>query len=95
MPSPRWRRAVGADIPALSAFLMAKEESRVGFSGRLIREGPLSGPSLRLPSPLRGAVWLSDAAWKLGRRRRGGRFLRGGDTLPSLASRIPDPRSRP
>jgi ribosomal protein S18 acetylase RimI-like enzyme len=59
--SPRWRRAVGADIPALSAFLMAEEERRVGFSGRLIREGPLSGPSLRLPSPLRGAVWICDA----------------------------------
>lgn len=59
--SLRWRRAVGADIPALSAFLLAEEEKRVGFSGRLIREKPYFGHSLRLPSPLRGAVWLSDA----------------------------------
>jgi hypothetical protein len=77
MPSLRWRRAVGADIPALSSFLMAEEESRVGFSGRLIREGPLSGPSLRLPSPLRGAVWLSDAGGNSGERLAAGNSFAG------------------
>ena len=69
----RWRRAVGADIPALSAFLGEAEERRVGFSGRLLREADPSSESspstersrgapcsLRLPSPLRGAVWVVD-----------------------------------
>jgi GNAT superfamily N-acetyltransferase len=50
----RWRRAVKADIPALSEFLKADEERRVGFSGRLM----LGDAVLRLPSPLRGAVWI-------------------------------------
>jgi predicted GNAT family acetyltransferase len=77
MSSLRWRRAVGADIPALSSFLMAEEERRVGFSGRLIREGPLSGPSLRLPSPLRGAVWLSDAGGDSGERGATGNSFAG------------------
>ena len=57
----RWRRALTSDIPALSAFLRADEERRVGFSGRLLREGLLSPPRLRLPSALRGAVWIADA----------------------------------
>jgi ribosomal protein S18 acetylase RimI-like enzyme len=56
-----WRRAVGADIPALSDFLKADEERRVGFSGRLLRTDAREGASLRLPSPLRGAVWIFDA----------------------------------
>jgi predicted GNAT family acetyltransferase len=51
-----WRRAVRADLPALRAFLEADEAARVGFSGRLI-----TGGELRLPSSLRGAVWLADA----------------------------------
>jgi len=59
--APRWRRAVGADIPALSAFLREGEERRVGFSGRLLREAGFgASASVRLPSPLRGAVWLVD-----------------------------------
>jgi uncharacterized protein len=50
-----------ADIPALSAFLEEDEELRVGFSGRLIHGAGLAGSALRLPSPLRGAVWVADA----------------------------------
>ena len=57
--SLRWRRAVSTDIPALSAFLKMGEERRVGFSGRLLREGSHPLPTLRLPSILRGAVWLA------------------------------------
>jgi uncharacterized protein len=56
-----WRRAVAADIPALSEFLKADEERRVGFSGRLLRDDLRQGRSLRLPTPLRGAVWILDA----------------------------------
>lgn len=56
----QWRRAVGSDIPALSAFLRQNEESRVGFAGRLLRNSPPGPPILRLPSPLRGAVWVMD-----------------------------------
>jgi ribosomal protein S18 acetylase RimI-like enzyme len=52
----RWRRAVGADLPELAAFLKDGEERRVGFTGRLLREAKAE---LRLPSPLRGAVWLA------------------------------------
>ncbi len=55
----RWRRAVGSDLPSLSAFLEEEEERRVGFSGRLIRD--CARPALRLPSPIRGAVWIADA----------------------------------
>jgi ribosomal protein S18 acetylase RimI-like enzyme len=51
-----WRRALKADLPALCAFLKADEERRVGFSGRLLRDG-----ELKLPPVLRGAVWLADA----------------------------------
>jgi ribosomal protein S18 acetylase RimI-like enzyme len=59
-PAPiRWRRAVGADLRALELFLRSDEEKRVGFSGRLIHE---AGASLKLPSPLRGAVWLAARA---------------------------------
>ena len=57
--SLRWRRAVSTDIPALSAFLKMGEERRVGFSGRLLREGSRPLPTLRLPSILRGSVWLA------------------------------------
>jgi ribosomal protein S18 acetylase RimI-like enzyme len=53
-----WRRASAADIPALSAFLQADEEKRVGFSGRLIRAVGEGEPELRLPSALRGSVWM-------------------------------------
>jgi ribosomal protein S18 acetylase RimI-like enzyme len=53
-PSP-WRRALRSDIPALSDFLSKQEERRVGFSGRILREG-----ALRLPSTLRGAVWIHE-----------------------------------
>jgi GNAT superfamily N-acetyltransferase len=53
--APRWRRAVKADIVALRRFLSTYEERRVGFSGRLLRDG-----EIRLPSPLRGAVWILD-----------------------------------
>jgi GNAT superfamily N-acetyltransferase len=64
-----WRRAVSADIPALSEFLKADEERRVGFSGRLLRgearpdarQDLRPASSLRLPAPLRGAVWIFDA----------------------------------
>jgi ribosomal protein S18 acetylase RimI-like enzyme len=73
----RWRRAVGADIPALSAFLRDEEESRVGFSGRLLREGPLGPVSLHLPSALRGAVWVADAL--------GEGFAEGGVAGPTIA----------
>jgi GNAT superfamily N-acetyltransferase len=61
-PSRRWRRAVGTDLPALAAFLEEAEDQRAGFSGRLLRKGLSSAPSLRLPSPLRGAVWIAEAA---------------------------------
>ncbi len=50
-----WRRAVGADLAGLAAFLEPAEESRAGFSGRLMRDGRLA-----LPPILRGAVWLAD-----------------------------------
>ncbi len=56
-----WRRATRSDIPALSAFLEAEEAERVGFSGRLLTAEAGQAPSLRLPSPLRGAVWILDA----------------------------------
>ena len=60
-----WRRAVSADIPALSEFLKADEERRVGFSGRLLRNEARQAfrpaSSLRLPAPLRGAVWIYEA----------------------------------
>jgi predicted GNAT family acetyltransferase len=55
-----WRRAVGADVPALSEFLKVDEERRVGFSGRLLALG--GGAALRLPSPLRGSVWIRSEA---------------------------------
>jgi GNAT superfamily N-acetyltransferase len=57
-----WRRALASDLPALAGFLGADEERRVGFSGRLLREGGAGKPALRLPNPLRGAVWILDAA---------------------------------
>jgi GNAT superfamily N-acetyltransferase len=56
----RWRRAVKADLSALSDFLKADELERVGFSGRLLRDEGGS-PALHLPTPLRGSVWLFDA----------------------------------
>ncbi len=56
----RWRRALPTDIPALAAFLRNGEESRVGFSGRLMHHPAPGAASLRLPSPLRGAVWVVD-----------------------------------
>jgi len=59
-----WRRAGRADIPALSAFLSAREESCAGFSGRLLRSAPEAAPGappeLRLPSSLRGGVWIAE-----------------------------------
>jgi uncharacterized protein len=48
-----WRRADRADIPALTAFLAAREERCAGFTGRLVKDG-----ELRLPPVLRGAVWI-------------------------------------
>jgi ribosomal protein S18 acetylase RimI-like enzyme len=51
-----WRRALRCDIPALCDFLSSSEGARVGFSGRLLRDG-----KLRLPSPLRGAVWIAES----------------------------------
>lgn len=57
----RWRRAVASDLPALDAFLKEGEERRVGFSGRLLKPGTAGGTGLRLPSPLRGAVWVYDS----------------------------------
>jgi GNAT superfamily N-acetyltransferase len=77
--TPRWRRAVGSDLPALSAFLARGEERRVGFSGRLLREGTRPEPSLRLPSPLRGAVWLADARGGVSLRAPGRRPWEGPD----------------
>ena len=56
-----WRRAVKSDIPALSAFLQADEARRVGFSGRLLAGEAGEAPTLRLPAPLRGAVWIAEA----------------------------------
>lgn len=62
-----WRRAVHADLRALRDFLASDEASRVGFSGRLIVESPPSARGervereLKLPSPLRGSVWVADA----------------------------------
>jgi uncharacterized protein len=56
-----WRRAVGSDLPALSAFLRQREEARVGFTGRLLRTGPLGTAALRLPAAIRGAVWIAEA----------------------------------
>jgi Predicted acetyltransferase len=59
-----WRRATRADLSALAAFLREGEERRVGFSGRLLRRTQAgdaeTGLRFRLPSPLRGAVWLAD-----------------------------------
>ena len=55
-----WRRAVGSDIPALSAFLRQGEESRVGFSGRILQRSASGAARVHLPSPLRGAVWVMD-----------------------------------
>jgi ribosomal protein S18 acetylase RimI-like enzyme len=57
MKSLAWSRALKAEVPALCDFLKADEERRVGFSGRLLRDG-----ELRLPSVLRGAVWLAEGA---------------------------------
>jgi ribosomal protein S18 acetylase RimI-like enzyme len=56
-----WRRAGRADLPALRTFLEADEAARVGFSGRLLIEKPFSARELKLPSPLRGSVWISEA----------------------------------
>jgi hypothetical protein len=66
MSGLRWRRAVGSDLPALSGFLEEREESRVGFSGRLLRASPGAKPALRLPSPLRGAVWVFGSGSEIG-----------------------------
>lgn len=59
MSACAWRRAGRADIPALSAFLSEREERCAGFSGRLLREAPGGGAELRLPTPLRGGVWIA------------------------------------
>jgi GNAT superfamily N-acetyltransferase len=48
-----WRRAEKADIAALRVFLAEREEYCAGFTGRIIKDG-----ELRLPSALRGAVWI-------------------------------------
>jgi len=56
-----WRRAVRADLPALADFLRAREAGCAGFVGRLLRDG-----ELRLPSPLRGAVWVADGPRGIG-----------------------------
>ncbi|MDP3179716.1 MAG: GNAT family N-acetyltransferase [Spirochaetaceae bacterium] len=58
MTALSWRRAVRADLPALADFLRRREEGCAGFVGRLLRDG-----QLRLPSPLRGAVWIADGTW--------------------------------
>jgi uncharacterized protein len=52
-----WRRAERTDIPALTAFLAAREERCAGFTGRLARDG-----QLRLPPLLRGSVWIAAPA---------------------------------
>lgn len=54
MSSRSWRRADKADVPALTAFLAAREERCAGFTGRLARDG-----ELRLPPILRGSVWIT------------------------------------
>jgi ribosomal protein S18 acetylase RimI-like enzyme len=56
-----WRRTVRADLPALRAFLEADEVARVGFSGRLLVEKHGSERELKLPSPIRGSVWITEA----------------------------------
>jgi len=53
-----WRRAVRADLPALAAFLAGREERCATFSDRLLR-GSGGGREPRLPSPLRGGVWIA------------------------------------
>lgn len=54
-----WRRAVRADLAALRDFLAADEARRVGFSARLLHEEG-GARVLKLPSPLRGAIWLAE-----------------------------------
>ncbi|MBL8967357.1 MAG: GNAT family N-acetyltransferase [Spirochaetaceae bacterium] len=48
-----WRRATREDLPRLEAFLRGRERMAAGFVGRLLRDG-----ALRLPNPLRGAVYV-------------------------------------
>jgi len=53
MSEPSWRKAGRQDVRALEAFLRAREPRAAGFIGKSLRDG-----RLRLPNPLRGAVWL-------------------------------------
>ena len=61
MSAGLWRRAQRADVPALCAFLAARERTCAGFSGRLLREEAGGLRVLRLPSALRGGVWIREA----------------------------------
>lgn len=74
-----WRRARGRDLPALEAFLRAREPEAAGFIGRSLREG-----SLRLPNPFRGAVWLN-----LPGARHGGGAAKEPDDGPGAAAGAP------
>jgi GNAT superfamily N-acetyltransferase len=53
--SSPWRRAVASDLPALAAFLAAREERCAGFAGRILRDG-----ELHLPSSLRGGICIAE-----------------------------------
>ncbi len=48
-----WRRATRDDLVRLEAFLRGRERVAAGFVGRILRDG-----ALRLPNPLRGAVYV-------------------------------------
>ena len=53
MSEAAWRRAGREDLPVLEAYLRSREPEAAGFIGRLLRDG-----RLRLPNPLRGAVYV-------------------------------------
>jgi len=57
MSEAAWRRAGREDLPALEAYLRSREPEAAGFIGRLLRDG-----RLRLPNPLRGAVYVLEEA---------------------------------